>query len=117
MVFILGSKDLSWLDDAACFDHDWRDFFVEAGHTISPEIEKLCASCPVRVQCLRHAYEQEHRSGYFGGVSPGNRKQMTEEEAVLFITTGVHPKGRKLREAAELEALEAVDLESVDLVE
>jgi len=109
LVIILGSKDLSWLDDAACFDHDWPDFFVEAGHTISPEIEKLCASCPVRVECLRHAYEQEHRSGYFGGVSPGNRKQMTEEEAVLFITTGQHPKGKRAVAAAEQDA--AIDLE------
>lgn len=87
------SKDLSWLDDAACHDRSWAEFFVEAGHTISQEVLSLCGSCPVRINCLEHAYEQEHRSGYFGGVSPGLRKLMTLEQAKEYIKTGKRPKG------------------------
>jgi WhiB family transcriptional regulator, redox-sensing transcriptional regulator len=88
------NQDLSWLDDAACADRSWTEFFVEAGHTISPEVLTLCGGCPVRVDCLKHAYDNDHRSGYFGGMSPGARKSMTFEQAERYARTGRKPGQR-----------------------
>ena len=109
----LAAKDTQWLNEAACADKSWTDFFVEAGHTISAEIEKLCAGCPVRVECLRHAYEQEHHSGYFGGVSPGLRKQMDLDEAITYIKTGQKPKSKKVPTPVPTGE-EIIDLEYVN---
>ncbi len=83
------TPELPWLDDAACgeFDTDQLDlFFVEAGRTIAASTVVLCRRCPVRRQCLDHAYQHEIVSGYFGGVSPGRRRVLSHAEAVVEIS-------------------------------
>lgn len=74
-----------WLDDAACAELGIRDFFVEAGHVIEDEILNTCKTCPVRRECVTHAYERDVTGGYFGGLSPGQRRDMTLNEALVFI--------------------------------
>lgn len=76
-----------WLDEAACAELDIRDFFVEAGHVIEDRVLNTCRSCPVRRECVTHAYEREVTGGYFGGMSPGQRRDMTLKEALVFIET------------------------------
>lgn len=76
---------LRWLDDIACADLDPSVMFVEAGHTIDPAIIELCRGCPVRRECLIHAYTRPVRSGYLAGLSPSQRRRMTLEEALEFI--------------------------------
>lgn len=85
---IMNGVDTSWLDDMACVDREISDYFVNAGHTIDPAVLSLCRGCPVREECLRHAYRQDpplSGSGYFGGMSPGQRKKMNLEEALAWI--------------------------------
>lgn len=85
---ILGGKDTGWLDDAACHECEIEDFFVNAGNTIDPKILNLCRGCPVREDCLKHAYSSEPplvSSGYYGGMSPGDRKRFNFEEALNVI--------------------------------
>lgn len=82
---ILNVATQEWLRDAACADREASDFFVEAGHTIKPEVLNVCRGCPVRVQCLRYAYRRGIDNGYFGGMSPGQRRKMTIEEALEYI--------------------------------
>lgn len=82
------APELPWLDDAACgeLELDQLDlFFVEAGRTIASSTVALCRQCPVRRQCLDHAYEHEIVSGYFGGVSPGRRRVLSHADAVAEI--------------------------------
>lgn len=79
------SPDLQWLEDAACAEMGVDDFFVDAGHVITPEALDVCRSCPVRVECLTHSYEQGLSAGYFGGVSPGQRRTLTLEEALAYV--------------------------------
>ena len=82
------APELSWLDDAACSNLELAQlslFFVEAGRTIAPETKALCRNCPVRRECLDHAYLHEIASGYFGGVSPGRRRALSHAEAVELI--------------------------------
>lgn len=77
---------LKWLDDAACEDLELDDFFVAAGHTISESVLNVCRSCPVRVNCVEHAYKRELDSGYFGGLSPSQRRSLSLAEALHFIS-------------------------------
>jgi hypothetical protein len=97
---ITASGDGMWLARAACTvdegeveTYSLDDFFVEAGHTISDEVLKLCQTCPVRVECLRYAYQRNISAGYFGGVSPGQRRTMSLDDALDFITSDT-PEGR-----------------------
>lgn len=76
---------LGWLDNTACWDADASMFFVEAGQAIKPEALKMCQGCPVRRECLRHVYLNRVGSGYFAGTSPGQRRKMSLDEALVYI--------------------------------
>ena len=78
--------DLPWLEEAACadLDLDLEEFFVEPGQRIRPEVLLVCIQCPVRLDCLRHAYRLGPVGGYFGGMSPAKRLELTLEEALVY---------------------------------
>ncbi len=85
---IESTPELTWLNDAACgsLELDRLDlFFVDAGRTLSKEAAALCSSCPSRVECLRHAYDNEIEGGYFGGVSSAKRRTLSFEQAVELV--------------------------------
>lgn len=79
----------SWLDNIACADQPIEAFFVQAGHIIDEEVLNVCRACPVRVDCLKHAYNEDLNitGGYFGGMSPGQRREMSLEEALEYAKT------------------------------
>ena len=82
------APELPWLDDAACGNLELDQlplFFVEAGRTIAAETTALCRRCPVRRDCLAHAYEHQIPSGYFGGISPGRRRTLTHAQALELL--------------------------------
>lgn len=82
------TADMSWLMRCACGDlplEDLARFFVEVGRTISPETVALCRSCEVRTECLDHADRARISSGYFGGMSPGQRRTTAHREARVSI--------------------------------
>lgn len=82
------TPDLPWLEQAACGElelHQLDLFFVEAGRTIAASTVAMCQRCPVRRQCLDHAYQHEIVSGYFGGISPGRRRVLTHAQAVAEL--------------------------------
>jgi WhiB family redox-sensing transcriptional regulator len=86
--YVLAVPDMPWLDQAACADLPLEQlsmFFVEAGRTIASSTVALCAKCPVRAECLEHAYRHDIFSGYFGGVSPGRRRVLSLAEAQAEI--------------------------------
>lgn len=76
---------LLWLDRAACAELEIPDFFVAAGHVIDDVTLNICRGCPVRLECVRHAYKHKIIGGYFGGLSPGQRREMSIDEAEVFI--------------------------------
>ena len=85
------APELTWLDAAACGDLELDQlplFFVEAGRTIASETTALCKRCPVRRECLDHAYEHQIASGYFGGISPGRRRTLSHAEAIALVECG-----------------------------
>lgn len=84
--------ELSWLQDASCVQAqlDIAEFFVEAGHSIDARVYELCSKCNVRTECLVWAYARNNTAGYFGGLSAGQRRQMTLDEALEFIKNEHH---------------------------
>lgn len=90
------SGDLEWLADAACRDMNVDDFFVEAGRTIDTSVLDVCRRCPVRRDCLDYAYDRDFTSGYFGGMSPGQRRTMSHKQAHAYIERDKprKPRGR-----------------------
>ena len=59
--------------------------WARAYRTISSATVALCQRCPVRRECLDHAYRHEIVSGYFGGMSPGRRRVLTHDQALAEI--------------------------------
>jgi len=79
-----------WLPQAACAGMNLTDFFTGPGCAAKTHVIAVCRTCPVRRECLVHAYTRgvnEHGidSGYFGGLSAGQRKKLTLEEALAHI--------------------------------
>lgn len=84
----------TWLDSAACGDLDDKSggkalalFFVDAGHVIDESTLNVCRGCPVRTECILHAYlggpdNGPIVGGYMGGLSLGQRRHMTLDEAL-----------------------------------
>lgn len=94
--FLTGHEDnLDWLEHALCSEMEISDFFVEAGHTISQDVINVCRMCPVRESCIRHAYRHGISGGYFGGISPGQRRDMNEEAALKYAKKDVIPPSRQ----------------------
>lgn len=84
---IFDDEGLRWLDNANCADRDINEFFVEAGHVISDDILEICRRCPVRKECVDVAYNPRWNitGGYFGGLSPGQRREFSKKQAHDYI--------------------------------
>tara|TARA_B100001996_G_scaffold132253_1_gene100597 strand:+ start:447 stop:749 length:303 start_codon:yes stop_codon:yes gene_type:complete len=65
----------SWMKDSACKDVDPSIFFVERGES-GEEAKAICATCPVKQECLDYAIKFNERVGIWGGMSD---KQIRQE--------------------------------------
>lgn len=62
-----------WMSRAACIGLDPELFFpVETAG--GAEAVQVCASCPVRTECLAHAVATDARHGVWGGVREAERQ-------------------------------------------
>lgn len=61
----------SWQADAACASVDPELFFPKHGDTFPAK--RVCAGCPVVVDCLEHAIAHREPSGIWGGLTPDER--------------------------------------------
>jgi len=67
--------DTSWVERGACRGVSTDLFFPERGE--SPAAAKaVCATCPVRVECLDYALVVLGQSGIWGGQSERQRRQI-----------------------------------------
>jgi WhiB family redox-sensing transcriptional regulator len=71
----------AWRDRAACRDLGPEMFFHERGTSDYEDARQVCASCPVRINCLDYALRCEpvvggHRLGMWGGLLPRERKRL-----------------------------------------
>jgi WhiB family redox-sensing transcriptional regulator len=64
-----------WFDDAACRDANTAVFFPRSdAHT--DEAKAICATCPVREECLEFALETRQPEGVWGGLTPIERHRV-----------------------------------------
>lgn len=84
------TNDTSWQFAAACFKMD-PNIFVSEEATDGKPVERyetivrarrICAGCPVRVECLEYAYESPDSVafGVFAGTTGTQRTRMRDRE-------------------------------------
>jgi len=74
-------EDRPWLEHAACKHLDTNIFYPGRGGLLHLA-RKICASCPVRRECLDYAVENHEMLGVWGGTSERERRKMNHERLV-----------------------------------
>jgi WhiB family transcriptional regulator, redox-sensing transcriptional regulator len=74
------SRDMTWRADAACRNLDTDIFFPDSESDAAPALE-VCASCPVRTQCLDWAIATRQHDGVWGGTTESERKRIRRRRA------------------------------------
>lgn len=73
--FPLTLKDVPWVDQAACQDHDPALFFPPRGGDTRQALA-VCRECDVRPECLAYALEAGERFGIWGGTTQRERRRL-----------------------------------------
>lgn len=63
----------AWVADALCTQVDPELFFPTRGRQ-GRATRRVCAGCPVRVECAEYAIGRSELDGVWGGLSPKQRK-------------------------------------------
>jgi len=66
---------------AACRGLDPHLFFPDRGASVA-EAKAVCASCPVRAECLEFALINVEKFGIFGGTSERERRRLRRERGI-----------------------------------
>ncbi|MEJ7764740.1 MAG: WhiB family transcriptional regulator [Acidimicrobiales bacterium] len=74
-------KTPRWQNYANCLGVDPDLFFPERGIS-TREAKEVCASCPVRSECLENALENGEKFGIWGGLSERERRRIRRGRAV-----------------------------------
>jgi WhiB family transcriptional regulator, redox-sensing transcriptional regulator len=71
----------SWRSRAACKGTDLELFFppADAGRNAARAAKAICAGCPVKAACLRHALGSPERFGVWAGLAERERRGMKPE--------------------------------------
>lgn len=72
------SSDGDWRDLAVCAEVGPTLFFPEQGESVR-EAKQVCASCPVRKDCLEYALDNGLFFGVWGGTTEGERRTMMRD--------------------------------------
>ncbi|HEV3354445.1 MAG TPA: WhiB family transcriptional regulator [Acidimicrobiales bacterium] len=73
-------KKGTWTDSAACRGTD-TEIFYPANAEEEAEALSICATCPVRAQCLDYAIRNRETYGIWGGTTPEQRRRIRREQA------------------------------------
>lgn len=69
----------AWYDDAVCSQTDPESFYPYMGVKGVNHIQtakRVCSGCPVRLQCLQHALDEDEQYGIWGGMTRYERKRL-----------------------------------------
>lgn len=64
-----------WMNDGNCRNHPPEVFFPSDGVGVIVA-QRICATCPVREQCLEYALEERIDHGVWGGASERERRRI-----------------------------------------
>lgn len=81
--------DGTWRDTAACARFNPEDFDPR-NPAVAHQAQQVCATCPVRRECLLDALTEEARTKYGpwlirGGLTPKTRKNLTRAQRTDLI--------------------------------
>lgn len=65
----------AWQERGACNDHPADVFFPKRGESTKPA-KVVCATCPVRRECLDFAIDEGITHGVWGGLSELERRSI-----------------------------------------
>jgi WhiB family redox-sensing transcriptional regulator len=68
-------EGLQWMLDARCRGVAPTEFFPSDGSGVERAL-RVCATCPVRAECLEYALEQRIEHGVWGGASERERRRI-----------------------------------------
>lgn len=88
--------DEPWMGEAICAQTDSEAFFPEKGGTTKPA-KQICATCPVRSQCLEYAMDHDERFGVWGGLSERERRKLRWEREGGMRRNARRPNGHGWR--------------------
>lgn len=93
-------KSLDWMTEALCAQIGPDLFFPEGTGNTTTAGQRICATCPVRIECGEHAQglegdlPRERRHGMWGGQSPRKRAQQPgaplvsdRDQAIIRLTS------------------------------
>lgn len=120
-MIVVGEK---WWKDAACLSADPDMFFPEKGGS-TREAKRVCASCPVRAECLEYALDNDERYGVWGGLSERERRNLRRAPRDLILDAARRPPtvgGKPVVDLDELpepsdDELDAIAVELGDSVD
>src|SRR3954451_22777043 len=69
------TRNLDWKAEAACRDLPTSIFFPDSESDSGPALA-VCATCPVREQCLDFALRTRQHDGVWGGATETERKRI-----------------------------------------
>ena len=59
-----------------------EEFYAEPDNRLSIQMAKfICATCPIKQECLDYAMEAKEEFGIWGGLTPDERKWFWQEQA------------------------------------
>lgn len=67
--------DIRWREDAACRGVDTNVFFPVTDEEAGPA-QAICATCPVREECLEFALMTRQEDGVWGGLTETERRRL-----------------------------------------
>jgi WhiB family redox-sensing transcriptional regulator len=83
------TRNYDWRDDASCRETDPEIFFPVGSSAFSRQQEtaakRVCAGCPVRVECLTWALESGQYTGVWGGLSEDERRGLHADSQTAFL--------------------------------
>lgn len=68
-------RNMSWMDKGACRTAAVSLDFFDLGYHNRIKLEKVCATCPVKDECLEFAMRNKE-AGWWGGTSESERSKM-----------------------------------------
>lgn len=67
--------DVRWREDAACRGKETNVFFPATDEEAGPA-KAICATCPVREECLEFALLTRQEDGIWGGTTETERRRL-----------------------------------------
>lgn len=75
MILTNPRTDTDWRLEAACRDADTAVFFPDSDDEAGPALA-ICATCPVREECLEFALLTRQEDGVWGGMTETDRRRV-----------------------------------------